>query len=204
VTNSPKPTVYVVDDDAAMRRSLARLLRSAGYTAVLFASAEDFLRGWDDRHPSCLVLDVRLGSMDGLQLQRELASQKICIPIVMISGHAEVPKVVQALQAGAINFLEKPYRAKEFLQSVQQGLEQDVQLQRHRTRHAELTARMQKLTPRELEVMELLVEGKSTKQVAIQLGISSKTADIHRSRVLEKTQADNVVELLHCVGLPVD
>jgi len=191
-----KPTVFVVDDEPAMCRSLERLLTAEGYRVATFASAADFLDHCDPGLPGCLVLDMRMEVMDGLQLQAELIRRDFHIPIIMISGFAEVPNVVQAVRAGAVDFLEKPFKDEQLLQRVRQAIEQDARHRAEEKERAEIEARLSRLTPREQEVARLLAAGETTKQIALRLGISPKTADNHRSAVLRKTEVDSVVQLV--------
>ncbi|MCA9258245.1 MAG: response regulator transcription factor [Planctomycetales bacterium] len=188
--------VLVVDDDASMRNSILRLLKSEGYEARGFASATEFLENWSgDRH-ACLIADVWMPDMTGLQLQAELLERGVGLPIVLMSARALVPDVVQAIQNGAIDFLEKPFREDALIERVQLGLEQYAKRRRYIARLHQIDDLMSRLTERERQVMECLASGETTKQVAQTLAISSKTADVHRARVLEKLELGSVVDLV--------
>jgi len=194
-----KPTVFVVDDDDGMRKSLGRLLKSAGFHEECYGSAEEFLDQHDPSRPGCLVLDVCMDEMTGLELQEELNNRAVTMPIIIISGYADVPNVVTAVKGGAVDFLEKPFNDELLLERVQQAIELDDRRREQAQRTAETAARLETLTPRETQVMKLLVGGRRTKQIAYDLNISPKTADIHRAHVLEKMQVDTVVDLVRLV-----
>jgi FixJ family two-component response regulator len=200
------PTVFVVDDDPSVRKSLVRLLASAGYRTEGCVSAEVFLDRWQrEPVPGCLLLDVRMPGLDGLQLQQKLQTRDLTIPIIFITGHGDIPMSVQAMKAGAVDFLTKPFQDHDLLRSVQQALLRDC---RQRTEHADREAvqkRYAVLTPREREVMALVVRGRLNKQIAFELGASEKTIKIHRSRVMEKMQVQSVAELVRAaekIGVP--
>ncbi len=196
---NPTPTVFVVDDDPSMRKSLGRLLRSAGFAEESFGSAEEFLNSYDPQRPGCLILDVCMEEMTGLQLQAKLNEQGIFLPIIVISGFGEVENVVTAVKGGAIDFLEKPFDDDLLMTRVRQALEVDQHRRVEAERAEHIKSLINTLTPREKQVMELLVQGRRTKQIAYDLHISPKTADIHRAHVLEKMQADTVVDLVRLV-----
>jgi two-component system response regulator FixJ len=189
-------TVFIVDDDRQLRNSLDLLFRSEGLQTKSYETAVEFLEQYDPEQPGCLILDLCLDGMSGLELQLEMSKRKIRIPHILISGYAEVPKVVKALKAGAVDFLEKPCRYEQLLQSAQLAIEQDASNRLQSAERLEIQERFNSLSPREREVMSLLVVGKRTKEIAAQLDISSKTVDIHRANVLKKSEATNVVELL--------
>ena len=192
-------TVFVVDDEEAVRDSLQWLLESSGLKVALFDSAEAFLQGYDPAQPGCLVVDVRMPGMSGLELQEKLAELHFSIPVIFITGHGDVPMAVQAVKHGAADFLEKPFNDKELLQIVQRCLEQDRQ-QRARQQQVDSTqSRLASLTPREREVMELVVAGKLNKLIADQLNISIKTVEAHRAKVMEKAGAQSLAELVQIV-----
>ena len=193
---STQATVFIVDDDLQLRNSLDLLFRSEGFATRSFASAGEFLEKYDPEQPGCLILDLCLDGMNGLELQAELSNREIGIPHILISGYAEVPKVVKALNAGAVDFLEKPCRDEQLLQSARLAIEQDARNRQQSKERMIIQKRFDSLSPREREVMNLLVVGKRTKEIAAQLDISSKTVDIHRANVLKKTEAANVVQLL--------
>ena len=189
-------TVFIVDDDLQLRNSLDLLFRSEGFSTKSYATAVEFLEKYDPEQPGCLILDLCLDGMNGLELQAELSKRGIRIPHILISGYAEVPKVVKALKAGAVDFLEKPCRDEQLLQTAQLAIEQDARNRIRSAERLEIQKRFNSFSPREREVMNLLVIGKRTREIAVQLEISSKTVDIHRANVLKKSEATNVVELL--------
>jgi len=188
--------VYVVDDNAAMRRALRSLIRSVGLQAELFASPREFLEAKRPQVPSCLILDVRLPGKSGLDFQRELADSRIHIPIIFISGHADVPMSVRAMKAGAVEFLTKPFRDQDMLDAIHHALERDG---RHRQQEAEIAALRENfalLTPREREVLPLVVSGLLNKQIAAQIGISEAAVKVHRSQLIRKMGAGSLPELV--------
>ena len=191
--------MFVVDDEPGMRKSLDRLLRSAGLEAECYASAEAFLREYDPHRAGCLILDVCMEHMTGLELQKELNARRVTLPIIVISGYADVPNVVTAVKGGAVDFLEKPFNDELLLERVQQAIRLDHRQRMEAVRASATAERLQSLTPRETQVMELLVAGRRTKQIAHDLNISPKTADIHRAHVLEKMKVDTVVDLVRLV-----
>jgi len=200
-----KQTVFVVDDDATLRKSISFAVSSVGLSVETFASAEDFLTAWDPNRPGCLVLDVRMPGMDGLNLQQMLTRRAINIPIVFVTGHGDVPMCAEAMKAGAVDFLEKPFDKEKLLECISRALQVDLQSRRQHDRLARVLERYQLLTDREREVMELLIAGKTTKQIAAHLRISIKTVDNHRNSVLEKMNVANLVELARLAvthGLP--
>ena len=194
-----KPTVFIVDDEEAVRDSLQWLLESKGLKVALFDSAETFLASYTPDRAGCLVVDVRMPGMSGLELQEKLAEWQYTIPVIFITGHGDVPMAVQAVKHGAVDFLEKPFNDKELLQIVQRCLEQDQQ-QRAKQQQVDSTqSRLASLTPREREVMQLVVAGKLNKQIADQLNISIKTVEAHRAKVMEKAGAHSLAELVQIV-----
>ncbi|MGD8932922.1 MAG: response regulator [Chromatiales bacterium] len=178
--------MHIVDDDAAVCRAISLLVRSAGLQARSYASAEEFLRVYRPDGPACLVLDVRMPDMDGLELQVILAEQGVSIPIIMISGQADIPMAVSAIQRGALDFIEKPFTRGHLLQLVQQALSKDKQEHAWQTRCAQVRQRIQQLTPRERHVLQALLQGNQNKQVAALLGISTRTVEAHRAHILRK------------------
>jgi RNA polymerase sigma factor (sigma-70 family) len=188
--------VYVIDDDAQTREALKNLMRSVGLHAEVFASAQDFLRSKRPDVPACLVLDVRLRGLSGLDLQKRMAEAKIEVPIIFITGYGDIPMTVQAIKAGAVEFLTKPFRNQELLDAIQQALERDRTTRDQRAKSEELHTRYDSLTPREREVMTLVVAGLLNKQIAGELGTSETTVKNHRHQVMEKMGADSVAELV--------
>jgi len=194
--NSNDPIVFVVDDDASVREGLIDLINSIGIKAKAFSSAQDFLRHKRPDAPACVVLDVRLPGPSGIDLQRELTQSGEPLPIIFITGHGDIPMSVRAMKAGAVEFLTKPFRDQELLDAIQQGLKVDQETREHRAKAAELRRRYDSLTPREREVMQLVISGLLNKQIASQLGTSEITIKMHRGQVMHKMKAQSVVELL--------
>jgi RNA polymerase sigma factor (sigma-70 family) len=188
--------VYVIDDDAQTREGLKNLMRSVGLHVEVFASAQDFLRSKRPDIPACLVLDVRLRGLSGLDLQKRMAEAKIEVPIIFITGYGDIPMTVQAMKAGAVEFLTKPFRNQELLDAIQQALERDRSTREQRAKNEELHTRYDSLTPREREVMTLVVAGLLNKQIAGELGTSETTVKNHRHQIMEKMGADSLAELV--------
>ena len=188
-------TVFIVDDDADVRLSIQRLLKTVGLRAELFATAQDFLRRNIPDGPSCLVLDVRLPEVGGLEVQHKLAAAGINIPIIFVTAHGDIPMSVKAMKSGAVEFLTKPFRDQDLLDAIQQALKRDQLARRQRSEIAELHERHKSLTAREREVMELMVSGMQTKQIASALGTSEVTAAVHRGNVMRKMHAGTPAEL---------
>ena len=203
--NDSSPIVYVVEDDSSVRLSLKRLLRSVGLEARTFGSALEFLHNKRSDAPGCLILDVRLPGLSGLDLQTELAARKITLPIIFVTGHADIPMSVRAMKAGAVEFLTKPYREQELLEAIQSAIGQD---NINRQQYAELRAlqeRYKLLTPREREVFPRVTSGLLNKQIAAELGASEKTIKVHRGQVMHKMEAESLADLIRMaqkLGLP--
>jgi FixJ family two-component response regulator len=193
---SSEPTVFVVDDDSAVRGAISRLLKSVGLKPVTYGSAQEFLDDYDRSTRGCLVLDVRMPGMGGLDLQQSLADKKVDIPIVIITGHADVPMAVRALQMGAVNFIEKPFSDQLLLDSIQQAIKKDADRRRDQARRTEIEELIAQLTPREREVMDMVIAGKTNKSIALDLRLSKKTVEFHRGNVMKKMNVDSVVELI--------
>ncbi|MGD2081955.1 MAG: response regulator FixJ [Chromatiales bacterium] len=193
------PTVFVVDDDQAMRNSLKWLIESVGMRVETYGSADDFLRHYYPGRAGCLVLDVRMPGMSGLDLQDHLARESIRIPVVIITGHGDVHMAVRAMKCGAVDFIEKPFNDELLLDSIRNALAADLEQRSHQAERAEVATRLAQLTPREYEVMEKVAAGMSNKQIAVDLGVSAKTVEAHRARVMEKMEADSLAELVRMV-----
>ncbi|MDJ0739661.1 MAG: response regulator FixJ [Gammaproteobacteria bacterium] len=194
-----KSTVFVVDDDQAMRNSLKWLIESVGVQVESFSSADEFLAQYQPSRPGCLVLDVRMPGMSGLELQERLTQRGIHIPVVIITGHGDVPMAVRAMKSGAIDFIEKPFNDEVLLDAIRRALAFGEEQRSHQVEHLQIQQRLQHLTPREHEVMEMVTEGRSNKEIANALGVSAKTIEAHRARVMEKMQAGSLAELVRMV-----
>jgi two-component system response regulator FixJ len=189
-------TVFVVDDDDAVRDSLRLLLKSAGIACAVFASGQEFLAAHDAAQPGCLLLDVRMPGLSGLELQQELSLRGAPIPIIFITGHGDIPMAVEAMQHGAFDFLQKPFRDQELLDRVQRALARDAE-NRVRLRHTDrIRERLATLSPREREVLDLVTQGKANQMVAGDLGVSQRTVEIHRAHVMQKMEAGSLAELV--------
>jgi len=193
------PTIFIVDDDPSVRKGLERLVRASGFKAKTFASAEEFLACrlcQEPRYPACLVLDVRMPGISGINLQQELAKAGIPLPIVFITGHGDIPMSVQAMKNGAVDFLPKPFAEEELLAAVEQALTKAARLQKEAVEKAEVCRRVNTLTPREYEVFRWVITGMLNKQIAAELKVTEKTIKVHRARVMQKMQAASVADLV--------
>lgn len=193
-TNSP--VVHVVDDEPDVRESIAELLQSIGLEVHAHASGEDFLAHFEPTMPGCLIVDVCMPGMSGLELHRRLAERGISIPWIVITGHADVAMAVEAMTKGASGFLEKPYRSHELLQAIKRAVEQERKTRDTQLRRRAVLARFARLSPREMEVMNMVTEGAANKHIARRLGISERTVEVHRAKVVKKLSVDTLVELI--------
>ena len=193
---APKEMVFVVDDDPAVCTALKRLIRSVGIEALTFTSAGDFLRAIRPEVPSCLVLDVRLPDQSGLNLQEKLTEAKIDLPIIFITGHGDIPMTVRAMKGGAVEFLTKPFRAGQLLSAIRAALERDREMLQQQIKIAQLRNRYDLLTPREREVLALLVLGLLNKQIAGELATTERTIKFHRANIMQKMQAESLADLI--------
>ncbi len=194
--NESDPIVYVVDDDESVREAVQRLIASVGLRVQTFGSTREFLDSKRPAAPACLVLDVRLPDASGLELQRDLAQASVHIPIIFITGHADVPMTVRAMKAGAVEFLTKPFRGQELLDAIQDAIAKDRVAWTERAQTAELRSRYDSLTPREKEVLNLVASGLLNKQIGAELGTSELTIKTHRGRVMEKMGAESLADLV--------
>lgn len=199
---TPSTLVYLVDDDFSVRDSLSMLIESTGQTVRGFESADEFLNNFDPDQAGCLILDVRMPNMTGLELQEELVRRDYAIPIIFISGHADVPDSSKAFRAGAVDYLEKPFDSDVLLKRMQEAIQKDLDTRVYKAEKRKLKKRLATLTPRELEVMTLVVKGLSNKEAARQLDVSNRTIDVHRAKIMEKMDAEDLAELtvmaMHC------
>lgn len=192
----PKPTVFIVDDDPAIRFAMQALMDSVNVSHEIFSSGDEFLEKVGGSRPGCLVLDIRMPGLGGLELQEELLKRGSTIPIIFITGHGDVPMAVDAMQKGAVDFIQKPFRDQDLLDRIREALKTDEERRQEREAHAEVAERLARLTNREREVFDLVVTGKPNKVIAYELGVSQRTVEIHRARVMEKMQARSLADLV--------
>ena len=205
--SSAPSTVFLVDDDASVRRALTRLIKVGGYAVQAFASARHFLEYWraNDQNAGCLVLDVRMPGLSGLDLQHELQAANTLLPIIFITGHGDIPMGVKAMKEGAVDFLPKPVTEKDLLRAIEQALARASHDHAERREFEEIQSRLTSLTPREREVMTLVVRGLLNKQIAFELGTVEKTVKVHRARVIQKMEVQSLAELVRLaekIGIP--
>ncbi len=189
-------TVYIVDDDAAVRDSLCLLLKSLGLAALPYGSAAEFLAGYDPEQPGCVVLDVRMPGMSGLELQHELNRRGTIIPVIFVTGHGDVPMAVEAMRHGAFEFLQKPFREQDLIDCVQRAIARDSRNRAQLGEKEQIRAHLKTLTSREAEVLRLVIQGKANKVVAGDLGISQRTVEVHRANLMEKMRASSLAQLV--------
>ncbi len=190
------PTVFIVDDDPSIRFAMQALMDSVNLPHEIFASADEFLEKVTHQRPGCLVLDIRMPGLGGLELQEELINRGNTVPIIFITGHGDVPMAVEAMQKGAVDFIQKPFRDQDLLDRVREALTTDQERREEQAKHAEVADRLARLTNREREVFDLVVTGKPNKVIAYELGVSQRTVEIHRARVMEKMQARSLADLV--------
>ena len=192
--------VYVIDDDEAVRDSLRMLLGSVDLSHQVFASAHEFLDAYDPARHACLVSDIRMPGLSGLELQERLAEQHAEIPIIFITGHGDVPMAVSAMKSGALDFVQKPFRDQDLIDLIHKALEQDRERRAARLEERTIRERLETLTPREAEVMQRVVKGQANKVIAMDLGVSQRTVELHRARVMRKLRMRSLAELVQAVG----
>ena len=193
------PVVFIVDDDDAVRGSLRLLLKSVGLAATALPTAQEFLDKYDPQQPGCLILDVRMPGMSGMELQQQLNVRGATIPVIFITGHGDIPMAVEAMQQGAFDFLQKPFRDQDLIDRIQRALAKDVTTRTELNERSRLRERLDSLTPREREVLALVTSGKPNKIMAADLGVSQRTVEIHRARVMEKMHASSLAQLVRMV-----
>ncbi len=191
-----QPTVFIVDDDHAVRDALRLLLKSVGLPGEVFASGDEFLAAWRPTLRGCIVADIRMPGMSGLEMHEALQQRGCRLPVIFITGHGDVPMAVEAMKAGALDFVQKPFRDQDLLDRINEGLQQEKSLREVEVEIDELTARLRALTPRERQVLERVVAGQPNKVIAMDLKVSQRTVEIHRARVMEKMQARSLAQLV--------
>lgn len=192
----PKPVVFIVDDDEAVRDSLRLLFKSVGLVSKAYNSATDFLEAFDPEQPGCLVLDVRLPGLSGLDLQRELTEKHAILPIIFISGHGDIPMAVKAMRDGAVDFIQKPFRDQELIDRIHEALKLDAENRAQIEQYDAIRLNFEKLTGREREVLDSVIKGKANKVIAADINVSQRTVEVHRANGMEKMQAKSVAHLV--------
>ena len=192
----PSPIVVVVDDDPALRNAVCILLRTVGMECLQFASAKDFLADYQPSQPGCLVLDVRMPAMSGLELQQQLNLRGAVIPVIFLTAHGDIPMAVEAMQQGAFDFLQKPFKDDDLIDRIKRAIDKDRLLRQSLCEYARIKTQLELLTPREREVLERITQGKQNKIIGQELGVSPRTVEIHRSRIMKKMNAQSVAELV--------
>jgi two-component system, LuxR family, response regulator FixJ len=195
-SDTKSATVYIVDDDDGMRKALSALLGTVGFQTAAFSRAREFLDNYKPEDAGCLVLDIRMPDMSGLELQQRLNRAGSMLPVIFITGHGDVPMAVQAMKEGAFEFMQKPFRDQDLLDRINHALQQDAENRKNVALRATVLKRLESLTPREREVMQLVVNGEANKVIAIDLGLSERTIEIHRAKVMEKMGAKSVAQLV--------
>ncbi|MFQ5617528.1 MAG: response regulator transcription factor [Rhodospirillales bacterium] len=198
---TPEPTVFVVDDDQAVRRFLCGLIASVDLRVEAYASAREFLDAYEPGRPGCLLLDIRMPGMSGLELQKELTERAIRLPVIILTGHGDVQVAVHAMKAGAVDFIEKPFNNELLLDRIQKAVAKSVDAGSSRVRRDQIMARVERLTPRERQVLDMVVAGETNKGVARRLDISERTVEIHRSNAMAKMQAKSLADLVKMVTI---
>jgi two-component system response regulator FixJ len=197
--NNDTPLIYLVDDDEAVRDSLGMLFKSIGLKHEAYGSALDFLERYDSARHACLVADIRMPGLSGLELQQRLNDQRAEVPVIFITGHGDVPMAVTAMKSGAADFIQKPFRDQDLIDRINKALARDLERRKGRAEENEIRGRIALLTPREKEVMERVVRGQANKVIAMDLGVSQRTVELHRARVMKKLRLRSVAELVHAV-----
>jgi RNA polymerase sigma factor (sigma-70 family) len=190
------PVIMVVDDDSGVRNAMRSLLKSVGLESALYGSAQEFLASYQPTQPGCLVLDIRMPGMSGLELQQQLNLRGAVVPVIFMTGHGDIPMAVEAMQHGAFDFLQKPFRDQDLLDRIQRAIVKDGEQRQSLGEHERIKAHLETLTAREREVLDLMTQGKQNKVIAQDLGVSPRTVEIHRARVMEKMNAQSVAQLV--------
>ena len=196
MTSTPEPTVFVVDDEPAVCKSLERLISSVSLNVETYSSAQAFLDAYDPARPGCLILDIRMPGMNGLELQKRITELDVDIPIIFVTGFGDIPMAIRAMKNGAVDFIEKPFKSQLLLDRIHEALRRDAKARPSQIRRAVICDRIARLSPREHEVLDLLIEGKPVKQIAAELDLRPKTVYFHQSHIMEKLEADTLVEVV--------